>query len=639
MAIAVFLGATCQIFDDNGDPLAGGKVYAYERGTSTPKDTYTDETLGTPNANPVILDSSGRAPIFLDGSYKIIVHDSSDVLVDELDPVNYSSAASTSAGTGGNVVSNGSFEDNAAGDNKTPDGWTLTEYTGSTVTLDTVDPDHGAKCVKATSAGNGGCLYETTAYFEVSDTRAINVSFHVKSDAVDVRNLVELQWYTAAQTSLSTTSVWDESAANPAAWTLKTFNVTPPATARYAKLRLYACHPSDGTTGTTRYDNVFVEGGAVTQLWPEVEGFPDLGNGFLAKTTTETYAVRTATAADTSVTVTNGDGVSGNPTFEVPGGFKAVASDEGSPADGETWYNTTTKQYKGYRAAATGVWSNNATVAKAVQSGPAGFGVTNAASAIAGGTSSTATYETTTQEFDDVSWTTGGALNTGRKDLAGCGTLAAGLCFCGDASVLSAVTEEYDGAAWANVNAHSSARHSIGGAGSQIDAISVGGWDGARDAECYEYDGTNWSAGGTYTLAYTFIAAAGALIADTVAFGGTANGLTPQNDCQTYNGSSWSTENDIGTARFSLEGGGTQSDAFLAGGQNSAQYATTEIWDGADWSAGGDLNTARTEHGGTGINSDGMVVSGSKDVGYVTTSESNSNIIAGNVIFTITTES
>ena len=54
-----------QFFDNNGDPLAGGKLYTYEAGTTTPLATYTDEGGGTANTNPVILDSAGRANIWL----------------------------------------------------------------------------------------------------------------------------------------------------------------------------------------------------------------------------------------------------------------------------------------------------------------------------------------------------------------------------------------------------------------------------------------------------------------------------------------------------------------------------------------------------------------------------------------------
>lgn len=66
--------------DGNGDPLAGGKLYTYEAGTTTPKTTYTTEDATTPNTNPVILDSNGYADVWLDtGSYKFVLDDSDDV--------------------------------------------------------------------------------------------------------------------------------------------------------------------------------------------------------------------------------------------------------------------------------------------------------------------------------------------------------------------------------------------------------------------------------------------------------------------------------------------------------------------------------------------------------------------------------
>lgn len=64
-----------QFFDNNGDPLSGGKIYTYITATSTPKATYTDATGGSSHPNPVVLDSAGRAEIWLadDAEYRIIV--------------------------------------------------------------------------------------------------------------------------------------------------------------------------------------------------------------------------------------------------------------------------------------------------------------------------------------------------------------------------------------------------------------------------------------------------------------------------------------------------------------------------------------------------------------------------------------
>jgi hypothetical protein len=63
-----------QFLDDNGNPLAGGCVFAYQAGTTVAQATYTDSTGAFPNANPVILDSAGRANIWLSSAlYKIIL--------------------------------------------------------------------------------------------------------------------------------------------------------------------------------------------------------------------------------------------------------------------------------------------------------------------------------------------------------------------------------------------------------------------------------------------------------------------------------------------------------------------------------------------------------------------------------------
>lgn len=69
-----------QFFDANGVPLAGGKLYTYVAGTSTPLATYTDISGTIQNSNPVILDSGGFATIWLgNGAYKIIVKDLNNV--------------------------------------------------------------------------------------------------------------------------------------------------------------------------------------------------------------------------------------------------------------------------------------------------------------------------------------------------------------------------------------------------------------------------------------------------------------------------------------------------------------------------------------------------------------------------------
>jgi hypothetical protein len=93
MAATGFQSAQVQLFDDNGDPLAGGKLYFYEAGSSTPQDTFTQSDLDpmSANTNPVILDSAGRAVIYFSPTpaYKCLCTDANDVEVwtqDEISP-------------------------------------------------------------------------------------------------------------------------------------------------------------------------------------------------------------------------------------------------------------------------------------------------------------------------------------------------------------------------------------------------------------------------------------------------------------------------------------------------------------------------------------------------------------------------
>jgi hypothetical protein len=77
-----------QGLDNSGKPLSGGLVYTYSAGTTTPLATYTDSTGGTPNANPVVLDSAGRANIWLSSStYKIVLKNSAGVTIWTVDGI------------------------------------------------------------------------------------------------------------------------------------------------------------------------------------------------------------------------------------------------------------------------------------------------------------------------------------------------------------------------------------------------------------------------------------------------------------------------------------------------------------------------------------------------------------------------
>ncbi len=64
-------------------PIPGGAWSFFELGTTTPKATYSDIDLTTPNSNPVLLDSSARlnTEVWLDGDYTAELQDADDVVI------------------------------------------------------------------------------------------------------------------------------------------------------------------------------------------------------------------------------------------------------------------------------------------------------------------------------------------------------------------------------------------------------------------------------------------------------------------------------------------------------------------------------------------------------------------------------
>ena len=73
-----------QFFDSNGNPLTSGKVYFYDVGTSTFKDTYTSSAATTINPNPITLNAGGKSPtggIYGIGTYRQVVKDRNGNLI------------------------------------------------------------------------------------------------------------------------------------------------------------------------------------------------------------------------------------------------------------------------------------------------------------------------------------------------------------------------------------------------------------------------------------------------------------------------------------------------------------------------------------------------------------------------------
>lgn len=97
-----FLAPICndQLIDVNGNPLVGGQIETYLAGSTTPAQTYTDDSGSVPQSNPIILNSLGYSPnpIWLTGGvlYKFVIKNAAGVVqrtVDDIAGVNDASVS------------------------------------------------------------------------------------------------------------------------------------------------------------------------------------------------------------------------------------------------------------------------------------------------------------------------------------------------------------------------------------------------------------------------------------------------------------------------------------------------------------------------------------------------------------------
>lgn len=89
--ISPIWGAGAQLFDNNGDPLSGGKIYVYFAGTTTPATTYTEPTGTFANTNPIIANAAGRLAneiwLPINQAYKFILKDVNETLIATYDNI------------------------------------------------------------------------------------------------------------------------------------------------------------------------------------------------------------------------------------------------------------------------------------------------------------------------------------------------------------------------------------------------------------------------------------------------------------------------------------------------------------------------------------------------------------------------
>ncbi len=165
---------------------------------------------------------------------------------------------------GAPIVQNGSFELDA-NNSTTVTGWTVSLGTGATGIVTNSDQNHGAQSFKftrdSTVGHSGGSL--TSSFMNCSPSLAYQIQFMLKCSRSDVENTVQVQWFTASQSLISTTTIYDSGLGSnaPTTWvSLCSAIITPPATAMFCKIVLNAgiSAQTPGATTSILFDGVFM---------------------------------------------------------------------------------------------------------------------------------------------------------------------------------------------------------------------------------------------------------------------------------------------------------------------------------------------------------------------------------------------
>ncbi len=231
--------------------LGGGILSLFEPGTTTFIQAFKDSSLAVPHTQPIRLSGSGRADVWINQDCDLQLTDRNANLILFQENANPDSLGATASGS---LLTNGSFEDDTNADG-TPDSWVLVDEAGSTNARDTSESTDGGASFRFTSSGVGGGNLTSENFFPVNDVDDLRVTFDLRSTVAAVRNIVRVEWYDVSQISISDSDPYD-STANPLTYTGFTFDVTPPALARFAKIKIIGIDPSVALAGSTFVDNV-----------------------------------------------------------------------------------------------------------------------------------------------------------------------------------------------------------------------------------------------------------------------------------------------------------------------------------------------------------------------------------------------
>jgi hypothetical protein len=210
------------------------------------------------------------------------------------------------------------------------------------------------------------------------------------------------------------------------------------------------------------------------------------------------------------------------------------------------------------------------------------------------------------------SWASTPNINTGRMECFGTGPGTAGMICNGtpDGSDGNQVydTEIYNGTSWTEVNNTDQRRQDGASAGVTTSALVTAGYTTSpqgASAFTESFDGTTWSEETNINNAAQGRRGMGA--SETAALIASAQ---PSNNCELWNGSTWTELNNQNTARSGQGTFGTSTAGIASGGASAPYVGNVESFDGTSWTEINDLNTARAYLSGSGTQPAGLVFGG-----------------------------
>ena len=273
-------------------------------------------------------------------------------------------------------------------------------------------------------------------------------------------------------------------------------------------------------------------------------------------------------------------------------------------------------------------WSVPPATMNTARANMSGCGTQTAALGVSGESGPTPSAPTAVEEYNGTTWTAAPSLNTGRGNQgpATCQGSTTNATMLGGNPPPNVAIENYNGTAW-STNPTSLATGQSQSAGFGASGDSIGVFGGANSmAEEYSVSintitAAAWAAG-TASNTGRYIASGVGSNTAALVYGGVFNpGTSLKNETEEWNGTSWSEESNLGTARFGIgQGIGTQTAALAYGGYTTTIVANVEEYNGASWSEETNMPAPNRIQGGFGTQTAGVSAAGQGSPGKWTNS-------------------